>query len=360
MQGIKRVVIISDGIRGHFHQSLGVAKWLERLAEVKQGEIITVPKFTGLKKLVMMKISARKIAFNSPDYSREWLKKSGANIEINFKPNTLFISAGSSAAPFCLALAKSTGNKSAVIMTPSAIGIKPFDFAIIPEHDKHDSDDKNIITTLGAPNHIYRPDLKEESRKFFADLNLDHTKKIIALVIGGSDANYKLTPEWAGKIFRPLRDIQDSKILITTSRRSGVELDNMIEKIFSDSKNLAYMLLASREPEINPLPAMLGAATHVLVTEDSVSMVSESITAGFRAGLIRVPRASNFIKNLFGFGAVRFDDLFDSMREKNLLIDLGATPDFESFINFPEQNEQKHGKNFNEARRAAEWILSQS
>ena len=89
-------------------------------------------------------------------------------------------------------------------------------------------------------------------------------------------------------------------------------------------------------------------------------MVSESITAGFRAGLIRVPRASNFIKNLFGFGAIRFDNLFASMRDKNLLIDLGVRPDFESFINETEQTEQKHGKNFNEARRAAEWILNQS
>ncbi|MBQ7562039.1 MAG: mitochondrial fission ELM1 family protein [Synergistaceae bacterium] len=356
MQGIKRVVIISDGIRGHFHQSLGVANWLERLAEVKQGEIIEVPKLTGIKKLLMTKIFVRKIA-QSPEYSREWLKKSGADIDIDFKPNTLFISAGSSAAPFCLALAKSTGNKSAVIMTPSVLGTKFFDFAVIPEHDKHDSSGKNIITTLGAPNHIYRPDLKEESRKFLANIKLDRTKKIIALLIGGSDANYKLTPEWAEKIFMPLRDIKDSQILITTSRRSGAALDNMIEKIFIDSKNLAYMLLASREPEINPIPAMLGAADHVLVTEDSVSMVSESITAGFRVGLIRVPRASNFIKNLFGFGAVRFDNLFASMRDKDLLADLGASPDFASFINFPEQ---KHGKNFNEARRAAEWILSQS
>ena len=357
MQGFKRVVIISDGIRGHFHQSLGVAKWLERIAEVKQEKIITVPKLHGIRKLVMMKISARKIAVKSADYSRQWLKTSGAGIETDFKPNTLFISAGSSAAPFCLALAKSTGNKAAVIMTPSVLGTKPFDFAIIPEHDKHDSGDKNIIMTLGAPNHIYKPDLKEESHKFFADLDLAGNKKIIALLIGGNDANYKLSPEWAEKIFTPLRNIKDSKILITTSRRSGRELDDVIEKIFSNSQNLAYMLLASRQPDINPIPAMLGAATHVLATEDSVSMVSESVTAGFRVGLIRVPRVNNFIKNLFGFGAIRFDDLFASMREKNLLADLGVSPDFAEFVKY---NEQKHGINFNEAKRAAEWILSQS
>ena len=352
MPGFKRVVILSDGIRGHFHQSLGVANWLERLEEVRLEKVIAVPRLTGIRRFIMMKVLARKLAVSDSNYSREWLKNSGASFG-EFKPNTLFISTGSSAAPFCLALAKSTGNKAAVIMTPSVLGTKPFDFAIVPEHDKHDINDKNIIATLGAPNHIYRPDLKQEAKKFFADKNFAD-KKVIALLIGGSDANYNLTPDFIEKILTPLRDI-DARILITTSRRTGKAVDDMINKIFTGCKNIDYMLLASGEPDINPIPAMLGAATHVLVTEDSVSMVSESITAGFRAGLIRVPRFNNFVKNLLGYGASRFDDLFTKFQEKDLLLDLGRSPDYADFIDLPEQ---KHGRNFNEARRAAECILN--
>lgn len=352
MHEIKRVVILSDGIRGHFHQSLGVAKWLERLTNVKIEPVIYVPKLSGLRRLVMMKILVRKIVTQDEIYSREWLKTSGIEIK-NFEHNTLFISTGSSAAPFCLALAKSTGNKSAVIMTPSVLGTKPFDFAIVPEHDKHDPESRNIITTLGAPNHIYEPDLKEAAAKFFQGKDFSG-KKVIALLIGGSDANYDLNPEWAYKTLSPLREIQDAVILLTTSRRTGKAADDAIEKIFSGSDSLGYMLLASREPDVNPIPAMLGAASHVLVTEDSVSMVSESATAGFKVGLIRVPRVTGFVKNLLGFGAVRFDELFLRMADKNLLEDLGKSPDFAKFLNLPEQ---KHNLNFNEARRAAEWIL---
>ena len=353
MPGFKRVVILSDGIRGHFHQSLGIAQWLERLEEVKIEPVIEVPRLTGIRKLLIMKILVKKIALRGPEYSREWLKNSGA-VFGEFKPNTLFISAGSSAAPFCLALAKATGNKAAVIMTPSVLGTKPFDFAVIPEHDKHDVNDKNVIITLGAPNHIYRPDLKEEAKKFFAGKDFAD-KKVIALLLGGSDANYKLTPEWAKKTLMPLREISGAKILITTSRRTGKEVDDVIDRIFTGCRNIEYMLLASREPDVNPIPAMLGAATHVLVSEDSVSMVSESITAGFRVGLIRVPRINNFVKNLLGYGASRFDDLFTKLENKNLLVDLGMSPNFANFIDIPEQ---KHGMNFNEARRAAECILN--
>ena len=53
------IIILSDDIRGHFHQSLGVAKWLERLADAHIENIISVPKFKGFKKFLTLKISAR-------------------------------------------------------------------------------------------------------------------------------------------------------------------------------------------------------------------------------------------------------------------------------------------------------------
>ena len=29
----ERIILLNDGIRGHRHQALGIAQWLERLAE---------------------------------------------------------------------------------------------------------------------------------------------------------------------------------------------------------------------------------------------------------------------------------------------------------------------------------------
>ena len=340
---LKHVVILSDGIRGHFHQSLGVALWLQRLGGVKVEPVMLVPKFSGLRRIAMMKILARKLA-RDDGYCREWLKLSGLEVH-EYEPDTLFISAGSSAAPFCLSLARSTGNKSAVIMTPSVLGTKPFDFVIVPEHDLPGIADTNTITTLGAPNHIYIPELEEAARKLFPEI---HGGKVLALLIGGSDANYKLSAEWARETLTPLKDF-DGKILLTTSRRTGREADDAIENIFAGRAE--YMLLASRDPDTNPIPAMLGTASHVLVTEDSVSMVSEAVTAGFRVGLVRVPRVTGHVKDMLGFGARRFDELFARMMSKGLLEEFADSPDFLNSA------EQRHGKNFNEAKRAAEWIL---
>ncbi len=343
------IIILSDDIRGHFHQSLGVAKWLERLADAHIENIISVPKFKGFKKFLTLKISARALKNQniSQNDAQKWLNNAGFKIP-DIDNNTLFISTGSSAAPFCLALARATGNKCAVIMTPSVLGIKPFDFAVIPEHDAGKNSD--ALITLGAPNHIYKPDLENEAAKKF---DYVHEKKIIALLLGGSDANYKIDSEWVIKNLTPLaNNFNDAGILITTSRRTGIEADSAVKKIFTG--HAEYLLLASENPDENPVPAMLGRATHVLVTEDSVSMASEAVTAGFKVGLLRVKRTDGALKKFFGYGAIRFDAMFEKMIERNLIIDLGNEPDYEKFLNTPEQ---KHNQDFNEAKRAAEYIL---
>lgn len=353
MPKFEHIVVLSDGIRGHFHQSLGIAEWLERLGGGRLEGHIDVPKFSGLQKIMKLKMFVHGLAFHGGAYSREWLKSAGMGFK-RFKPNTLFISAGSSAAPFCLACAKATGNKSAVVMTPSILGTKPFDFAIIPDHDKHDPKDRNILTTLGAPNHIYQPELEQVGARFFAGKDFEG-KKVVAVLVGGSDANYKPSVSWAEDALGALRYFDGVKLLITTSRRTGKSLDDKIEDMFSGEASLGYMLILAKNPKVNALTAMMGRATHVLVTEDSVSMVSEAVTAGFRVGLLRVPRSSDILKQFFGSGPKRFDDMFDKMRRRNLLVDLGMTPDYREFLSMPEQ---KHNQDFNEAKRAAEWILN--
>lgn len=355
MQKFDHIILMSDGIRGHYHQSLGVAQWLERLGGGHLEDPVNVPKFHGLSRLLKMKLLVNGMAVHGADYSRNWLKSAGMVIK-DVQPRTLFISAGSSAAPFCLACAKATGNKSAVVMTPSMLGTKPFDFAIIPEHDKHDPKDRNILTTLGAPNHIYQPELEAIGARFFAGRDFGNNK-IVAVLVGGSDANYKPSPSWAEDALGALRYVDGVKLLVSTSRRTGKALDDKIEDMFSGNPALGYMLILAKKPKVNALTAMLGKATHIIVTEDSVSMVSEAVTAGFRVGLLRVPKTTaEPFKEFFGGGTKRFDDMFAKMRQKKLLVDLGKEPDFRNFLAEPNQ---RHNQDFNEAKRAAEWIISQ-
>ncbi|SFE40077.1 mitochondrial fission ELM1 family protein [Succiniclasticum ruminis] len=360
--GPKRVVLLVDNTRGHFHQSQGIARWLERLCGAEIHEI-RVPILTGVKRFLVLKMQGRSLDSASPEEAREWLKKAGFSIEdhadiLSGGPGTLFMATGNSASSFCLALAKALKGFSAVIMTPDVVGTQPFDFAIVPEHDRP-APSHNILGTLGAPNHIYFPELQETAETFFSQ-EKPFPDKVVALLLGGSDANYELTPAWVRSVLPSLckaAEQQGAALLITTSPRTGAEADRAVEAVFAGSPATRYLLLASKSPE-NPVPAMLGAATHVLVTEDSVSMVSEASTAGFRVGLLRVGRKQTpktKVRNLFGAGTVRFDALFEEMAARGFVEDLGPAPDFDAFL-APET--RRIETPFNEAKRAAEWILS--
>lgn len=357
--GPARVILLTDGIRGHEHQSLGIARWLERLcgAEVQR---VPVPRLTGAGRFLRLKLQGRLLPHASPKWAKAWLKGAGLSPEgLNGGPDALFIAAGSSAAPFCLAGARVASARSAIVMTPSVLGTGPFDFAIVPEHD-HPAPAANLMTTLGAPNHIYPPDLRAATEKTFPSLR-KFPPKVIALLIGGSDANYELGPDWVRAVLPPLRaaaEAQGTMLLVTTSRRTGPEADGAVEAVLGGSPALGYLVLASREPDNNPIPAMLGAATHVLVTEDSVSMASEAATAGFRAGLLRVGRRRGplvGLRGFFGGGTARFDALFEALAKRGLLQDLGQEPDFRAFL---APAEARTSEPFSEAKRAAEWILT--
>ena len=85
-------------------------------------------------------------------------------------------------------------------------------------------------------------------------------------------------------------------------------------------------------------------------------MVSEAATAGFKVGLIRVPRfMTSYAKNFVGAGAKRFDEMFTKMINRGLVTDIASE---EAFYEFIATTEQRHNKDFNEAKRAAEWILN--
>jgi hypothetical protein len=264
------------------------------------------------------------------------------------------------------------------IMTPSVIGADPFDFAIIPEHD-YPYDASNVMTTTGAPNLIVREELGLVGDSLLREYP-PKRDRVWGILVGGDDRNYRVTASWmhkiVGKIFHEAEN-SDVDLYISTSRRTPPEAENALRRMVSSCENVRFMLIASSDP-LNPVPAMLGACDEIFVTDDSVSMVSEAVTAGHRAVLLRTERAgllkprlqmatsmmvsSGLLPRRALWGAPRFDLTFESFKSMGLLIEFRDWVHERRRSDIPppramEGHDQWGDDGFNEARRAADWIL---
>jgi mitochondrial fission protein ELM1 len=377
VDGPKQVIILSDGIRGHVNQSRGVARWLSRLAGSGVHEL-EIPRLSGTRRFFALKIRSRKLPSADKDSAHRWLKESGGLVlcdEVGricdefavSGADLLFLSAGSSAAPFTLALARFFGGRAATVMTPSVLGTGPFDFAIVPAHD-FPPESPNVFQTLGAPNAIDPGDLKREADVLLQRYPSPAGKKW-GVLIGGNDANYRVTPEWVRRRIRPLAEqamIQGADLFVTTSRRTAPETEEALLELSAEFPVFRMLLLASKDPW-NPVPGILGVCDEVFCTEDSVSMVSEAATAGFRVRLLRVERKNgvkDFLKRGFCWsidkmelprrfrcGVSRFDAMLSDFEKKGLIVEDGGE---ETTVNSC-WGERRNA--FNEAEQAARWIL---
>ena len=379
--GIKIVVILSDGVRGHLNQSRGVATWIAKLtsAEVLEAE---VPALTGAAK-ARAKNAARRLPGGNRRDAREWLAMADGDAivrrigqwfaERNIREGTqevLLLSAGSTAAPYNLALGYIWRCSCATIMTPSVVGTAPFDFAIVPEHD-YPERRPNILVTLGSPNYVMKEDLQKEADKLLAEFPPESDVQW-SVLIGGDDANYSVTPQWVKKTVGHIMSIAEQEcvdLYITTSRRTPAAAVKTLKTLASHSSSVRYLLIASEDP-FNPIPAMLGFSKEIFVTEDSVNMVSETITGGHKAVLLRVEHKKglrglleNATASLVNAGALppgtlwgvpKFDVVFDHFARHDALIE------FRDWIKRRREKpdeEVLRPEEFNEAKRAAQWIV---
>jgi hypothetical protein len=201
------------------------------------------------------------------------------------------------------------------------------------------------------------------------------------ILIGGDDRNYRVSAAWmhkqVGKIFHEAES-SGVDLYIATSRRTSAAAENALRRMVSSCDNVRFLLIASADP-FNPVPSMLGACDEIFVTDDSVNMVSEAVTAGHRAVLLRTERAgvlkprfqlltamlvsAGILPRRALWGVPRFDQTFASFKRMGLLIDFREwiherrRSDLSTFAPI-DDDVPIDDEGFNEARRAADWILA--
>ncbi len=217
----------------------------------------------------------------------------------------LLISSGNVAAPLALAIKRASGGATrAVHVQNPKLRLDRFDLVIAPRHDGIAG--ANVVTTR-ATLHGLTPESLAQARRDW-EPRLRHLKRpLIAALIGGSNRRFELTPARIGALCESLRRLVHDRgagLAVTPSRRTGAANTAVLRAELLP----AGAFIWNGEPP-NPYLGLLALADFILVTQDSVSMISEAIGTGKPVYWLALPgksrRLQRFVDDLTADGVLR-------------------------------------------------------
>jgi mitochondrial fission protein ELM1 len=257
---------LSDGKAGHEAQSKGLAEALNRLVRCDTFDI-----------------SVAEYTFSIVDYACKRFTP-GAHIPA---PH-IIIGAGHSTHIPLIVAKRARGGRTIVLMKPS-LPMSWFDYCLIPKHD-HPPTRNNVITTIGALNTVL--------------YSTEHKPEKGLVLIGGPSRHFYWNTE---NLIEQLQFIITQQVdvhwTITDSPRTP---DGTLIRILEQGwPNIDIVPFNACDSE--NLHNLYANAGTIWVTEDSVSMVYESLSSGAIVGLLEIPRKnesriSNAMKSLIEEG----------------------------------------------------------
>jgi uncharacterized protein len=188
----------------------------------------------------------------------------------------VLISSGRGSVAAALAIRHLSGGKTFTVHIQSPyVAPSRFDVVVIPQHDSLRAD--NVVVTRTALHRVTKERLAEAARNFQGRLSY-LPRPLVAVLVGGAIRHQKCTPElmqrMAHQIVLATRDCGGG-VAITTSRRTGEENGRILRECLQ-----GVPLFFWDGVEENPYFGLLALADAIIVTSDSVSMVSEACAAG--------------------------------------------------------------------------------
>ena len=213
----------------------------------------------------------------------------------------LLISCGRRAVPYSLHVRKASGGatRTVHIQNPQT-ALTGFDLIVPPAHDHLQG--PNVFETAGSLHRVNRSLLEHEAAKFAAKLK-HLPRPLVTVLIGGTNSYYRLTPDVMEKLAGQLTELARTGgygLAITPSRRTG---DANIKALRAALEN-APAEIWNFEGD-NPYFGYLGLADAILVTCDSVNMITEACATGKPVHVIELDGGSRKFDEFHGNMAAR-------------------------------------------------------
>jgi uncharacterized protein len=303
--------LLSDDKAGTLNQARGLA---ERLPEFLPA--LFLPELLPVPPRVTEHIARARFPFNHLP-ARLWgiLGPSIALAALIPPPRPpwpdLVIAAGRSAVAPAAALRRLSGGRSRVVALQNPrLPLSAFDLVIAPIHDGLEGG--NLLALDGAPHRISRARLVAAASQpppALASLRADAAaagKPLVAVLLGGNSARYSFDSATARRLATNLAKLAETgvRFAVTPSRRTPPEA---VERLRAGLAPYPHFFWDGDGD--NPYLALLALADHLLVTADSVSMLSEAASTGHPVHRIDLPgkpgKFARFHQRLETLGLVR-------------------------------------------------------
>tara|TARA_Y100001970_G_scaffold292628_1_gene434737 strand:- start:1634 stop:2617 length:984 start_codon:yes stop_codon:yes gene_type:complete len=256
--------IITDGKKGTENQCIGLAESLDQ-----EYKLIRIKPLFGINHLPS-------ILWTLPLGKLPLFFLYGSKEILSFNLPKVIIASGKASVGISIILKKYKKDKIMVIQIQDPrVSSRYFDIVSSPLHD--DTLGNNVIKTFGALNRINTRSISKAKIEFREDFSA-FKKPIIALLIGGENKHFKMRQKEIKDLVAMLNKLQndrDTTILTTFSRRTSPKIKNFLK---SNLEN--YINITCSQKKDNAYFGYLAYADYFVVTEDSISMVSEVATTG--------------------------------------------------------------------------------
>ena len=247
------IVYVSDGKAGHRSQAVGLYKAMQRQSNIEvtfqEISIQELPIFSLLKAILARRFG---LFEKKPDY---------------------IFGVGSHTQARVLLLGRVYPKAKTVIMMKPNFPVNWFDYAIIPQHDGV-KESMHVITTQGALNPIVNENRHQPNR--------------ILIALGGNSKRHQWNDE---KVLSSIQRLVENNVhatfILTTSRRTP---DTFLETLPQQNFYSKLQIFPVEHTPQGWVFEEMQKAEVVWVTEDSVSMIFEALTAGCQVGIIEIDR----------------------------------------------------------------------
>ena len=263
---MKKVILLNDNKAGHFNQTKALSYAINQIqatdTQIINIQIKKIAKYL-LRVLLNSKIGQKYLS--NPNSLK--LLEFFYDIDGDISQCDIIISSGKDTSLLNAWLGLAYGCKNFYIGNPKKLDYRLFDsvFSIL------DLGFDNQILLDMAPSMPLQVDLDNFCKQY----NLNPNDTYYTLLIGGDGSGYRYSLDDYQKLIELVNNTpQDIKWLVTTSRRTPKEIEDMLQK----SMKCAYFVSYHTNPQKVVAP-FLALSQIAFVTQESASMISEAISS---------------------------------------------------------------------------------